>query len=124
MELDELKTGIRARLEDGIPTTSETGMSRVPKSHSPLTNIRRSLRIEIAMSVLLAAAYIVVGFLSDDRPLKIYLLSMTLLFGVVTIPVYASLHRMIDRVLRSTPTVRDSVSALLSVLKRYRRLSI
>ena len=124
MELDELKTGIRTRLEEGIAASSATGMTRVPKSHSPLANIRRSLRIEIFMTVLLSAAYIVLGFLSDDRPLKVYLLSLTLLFGAVTIPVYSSLHRMIDRVIRSTPTVRDSVSALLAVLKRYRRLSI
>jgi hypothetical protein len=124
MELDELKTGIRSRLEEGIAASSATGMTRVPKSHSPLANIRRSLRIEIFMTVLLSAAYIVLGFLSDDRPLKVYLLSLTLLFGAVTIPVYSSLHRMIDRVIRSTPTVRDSVSALLAVLKRYRRLSI
>ena len=124
MELDELKTGIRSRLEEGIAASSSTGMTRVPKSHSPLANIRRSLRIEIFMTVLLSAAYIVLGFLSDDRPFKVYLLSLTLLFGVITIPVYSSLHRMIDRVIRSTPTVRDSVSALLVVLKRYRRLSI
>ena len=124
MELDELKTGIRSRLEEGIPASSATEMTRLPKSHSPLANIRRSLRIEIFMTVLLSAAYIVLGFLSDDRAFKVYLLSLTLLFGVVYIPVYSSLHRMIDRVLRSTPTVRDSVSALLVVLKKYRRLSI
>lgn len=124
MELDELKTGIRARLEEGLPASPSMGMTRVSKSHSPLVKIRHSLHIEIAMSLLLAAAYIVLGFLSEDRPLKVYLLSLTVLFGVVTAPVYTSLLRMIDQVLRSTPTVRDSVSGLLVVLKRYRRLSI
>ena len=124
MELDELKTGIRSRLEEGIPAVSAAEMTRVPKSHSPLAKIRLSLHIEIAMSVLLSAAYIVLGFLSDDRAFKVYILSLTLLFTLVAAPVYTSILRKVDRVLRSTPTVRESVSALLVVLKRYRRLSV
>lgn len=121
MELDELKTGLKSRLEDGMPPASVPALTRIPRSHSPLVRIRRNIRIELALYVICAIGYVILSIQSPDLAFKVYSMSVV----IVCLPflwVLYAFHRRISVILQSADTVRDSISDLLSALKRYRRI--
>ena len=121
MELDEMKVLIRERLDEGVGVSSETRLTGIPKSRSPLVTINRNIRIEMVLYLLVTVAYMVLVLLYDDRVFRIYLFSTTLLC-LPFLRVLYSLRRRISGILESSEPVRDSVAELLAVLKRYRRL--
>ena len=121
MELDELKTGIKSRLEDGMRPATVPTLTRIPRSHSPLVRIRRNIRIELALYLLCAIGYVILSIQSPDLAFKVYSMSVV----IVCLPLFWVLyafHRRISVILQSADTVRDSISELLSALKRYRRI--
>jgi hypothetical protein len=121
MELDELKTGINSRLEDGMRPAPVPTLTRIPRSHSPLVRIQRNIRIELALYLFCAIGYVVLSIQSPDLAFKVYIMSVVIVCLPILWVLYA-FHRRISVILPSADTVRDSISDLLSALKRYRRI--
>jgi len=120
MELDELKTQLRQKLDADQSKKSATELSSLltKKAHSAIYKLQRSLWFEIIMSIVFIIAFACVGFFSSSWAIRVYF-SIFTVFGLLFVSVLVFLQRKITQLSRSSLPVRNNLEQVHAIISEY-----
>ncbi len=122
MELDDFKSILQTRLADKPAAASVAEIEKAirKKAGSVTGRLKQSLRLEIAMSVLLAAACAWMGL---HWP-YLYVQGIAVLavgYGLLFLYLLCRLYKKILSYERSSPSVREGLKLTIHILERFTR---